>query len=156
MQPIFNLINQVEGYFDQLVFACVLAFSISTALSALCYVLSIIYVVVDFRKKTLELRRGKWSFPAPRSDFNVNEAVNFVGAFISNAVLGFFTILILYGLFLTPLCYSLFWVLLYMNLKTILIFVAPAVAQSVLFTIFKQIFSTQHFITWRLYDILLN
>lgn len=150
MQSIFNLINQVETYFDDLVVACFIAFSISTAISALCYILSLIFVVLDFRKKTLKLRRGLWRFPAARSYFNVNESINFVGAFISNAVLGFFSIMILYGILLTPLCYSLFWTLVYMNLKTILIFLAPGIAQSMFFAVSKKIFSTQHFITWRL------
>lgn len=150
MQPIFTLISQVESYFDQLSFAFILAFSISTAISAFCYVLSIIFVVYDFRKRVFELRRGIWRFSLPRSDVNVNESLNFVGAFISNSVLGFFSILILYGLFLTPICYSLFWVIIYNNINTIMIFIAPSIAQSVLFMAFKKVFTTQHFVTWRL------
>ena len=150
MESVFALINEVEYYFDQLVVACFIAFSISTAISAFCYVLSIVFVVLDFRKKTLKLRRGLWRFPAARSFFNVNESVNFIGAFISNAVLGFFSIMFLYGILLTPLCYSLFWTIVYMNLRTILIFLAPGVAQSLLFMSFKKLFSTQHLITGRL------
>ena len=150
MEPLFSLIDEVETYFDQLSLAFILAFSISTAISAFCYVLSIIFVVLDFRKRVFELRRGIWRFSIPRSDINVNESLNFVGAFISNSVVGFFSIIILYGIFLTPICYSLFWVIIFQNINTIMIFIAPSIAQSILFMIFKKLFTTQHFVTWRL------
>ena len=150
MKPIFKLISEVEGYFDEFFFAFLLAFSISTAISALCYVISLIFVVLDFRKKSLELRKGVWKYSVPRSDISVDGTVSFIGGFISNSVLGFFMIIILYGVLLTPLCYSLFWFVLFLYIDKILLFVAPAIAESILFLIFRKIFSTPHFVTWRL------
>lgn len=150
MKPIFNLISEVEEYFDEFFFAFLLAFSISTAISALCYVISIIFVVLDFRKRTMELRKGVWKYSVPRSEISVDGAVSFIGGFISNSVLGFFMIIILYGVLLTPLCYWVFWVILLLYIDKILIFVAPAIAESLLFLVFRKIFSTNHFVTWRL------
>ncbi len=153
MSSVHGILDEVEKYFDQFVLALYIGFAISTAISALCYVISIIFVTFDYRKKVLMLRQGIWPYRSPRSEFAVNGALNFVGAFLSNSVLGFLSIMLLYGCLLTPLCYSLFWIVILLNIKFIALILAPGIAQSVVFLIYKKLFSTQHFITWRLYPL---
>ena len=151
MSSVYEIVSQVEGFFDQLVLAIYIGFIISTSLAAGLYLLGTIFVLLDFRKKSLMLRRGHWPYHGfSREAFNVSQSVDFIGAFISNSVLGFISVLVLYGIIFTPLCYSVFWIIIFLNIKTILIFLIPSVGKSIGFMIFKKIFSTGNFVTWRM------
>ena len=83
------------------------AFLISTCIAFVSFIVASIYLLLDVRNIVLNMRKGIYKFN--KAKLNINQSVSFIPWFISNIFIGFFIIVLILGVSITPLAMPIFW-----------------------------------------------
>jgi len=115
----------------------------------LLYAISLIKLVLDFKNKALQMRRGVWPYPVPKDKIPIIFCTTFAGTFISNSMVSFLINVVLFTIVFTPLLWPLFWKFVGQKIFYVLITIIPALINAIVIVIFKRIACAPDFIKRR-------
>lgn len=108
MDPFTTKLKNMRLMLEDVIFALQVAFLISVLIGFLLFVISLINLILDFKTKILEARKGIFK------DFdmevvNIQDGASFPGFLISNSIAGFIIVVSLSTATLTLLLWPMFW-----------------------------------------------
>jgi len=150
LQPIEDVIGEINGYFDQFVTAVLIGLLIALGISSMFFAASVILSMRTFRRHVIKLRIGKWSLPVPRETFTIVDSVRYSGIVISNFMIGFIIVLITLGLVFMLLSLKIFWQFIAENYMFFAVILTPFIIENCIMAV-MQTASPPGFVTWRKY-----
>ncbi len=152
MKPVEDVIEDINGYFDQILVALLVGLIIALTLSGLFFMVSIIGSLAAYKKDVLDLRKGKWNPIVPRETFEIKESVDYSGIVISNFLIGFAIVVLTLGLVFIVLSMKLLWEYLYENIWVVVMLLAPMVAEKVVMFVLESSTLKPLYVFQRQYD----
>lgn len=89
------------------------------------------------------MRRGIHRYP-PEVYEGCKSSIGFVGQHISNSLIAFYCIMIIFGVFFSPFCWDMFWIYLYNHLLGILLVILLPLPILILNMFFEQFCVQDH------------
>lgn len=111
---VFNIINVVEEMLESYLYGLSIAMMVSGILCLICFFCSSFSMLLDFRKRVFELRRGFYDYDIKQCNV-VNSVFQYLGFHISNEILSFIILFLVFSLGLSFIFWKYFWILLWDN-----------------------------------------
>jgi len=151
MKPVESVINEINGYFDQLLLALLVGLIIAVTFSCLFFLMTVLKSLSIYKHDVLEIRKGIWTVPVPRETFAIKDSIAYSGIVISNFLIGFVIVLVTLGLVFIALSMKILWEFILENWYMILIIVLPAIGQVIAIKVIEFVSVTPEYLTQRQY-----